>query len=71
MRYVPGTIFVKIVGAKSKSQKVSTIPLKETHGVLLACMSLMAIGKMIIGMGFKSIRLHLGIEVLSQVTALL
>ena len=65
------TSLSKIAGLNKDSQLLSSIPLKETHGAFFAVSSLMKVAKLMTELGFPLNSIHLGIDALSQVTALL
>ena len=56
---------------KTDSQSLNTILLKETHSVFLAVTSLINMVKILTDLWFILSSIHLGVDTLSQVTALL
>ena len=59
------------MGIKTDQQRIATMPLKETNGILLACLSLITMARLIGDMGFKLNSIHLGVDALLQITVLL
>ena len=58
-------------GIKTEAQRVTTVPLKETHGIFLACSLLITMARLIYEMGFRLNSIHLGVDALSLFTVLL